>query len=128
MEMLKSSKLYVREILQNFITNSIKYTEKGSITISAKPKENGVMFEVRDTGIGISKSDQTKLFQKFFRADDPRTQKNSGTGLGLYVTMKLAKLIKAEISMQSELNKGSTFSIFVPNMEIPKSQSQRQSV
>ncbi len=117
LELLHSSSLYVREILQNFITNAIKYTEKGSITIGAKPAEGGVSFTVSDTGIGISKNDQEQVFNKFFRSEDFRTRKNSGTGLGLYVTRKLSKLIKAEINLESTLNQGSTFTIFIPNFE-----------
>lgn len=116
LEILKSSKLYVREVLQNFITNAIKYTETGNVTVEAHKAKNGVMFEVSDTGIGISKADKQKVFDKFFRSEDFRTRKNNGTGLGLYVTMKLAKLIHAEIDLTSELNKGSTFSVFVPNL------------
>jgi signal transduction histidine kinase len=57
------------------------------------------------------------VFDKFFRSEDYRTRKNNGTGLGLYVTMKLARLIHAEIEMESELNKGSTFKIFIPNLK-----------
>jgi signal transduction histidine kinase len=117
LELLKSSRLYVREILQNFITNAIKYTETGSVTIGANTKEGGVEFFVTDTGIGISKVDQQKVFDKFFRSEDYRTRQNSGTGLGLYVTMKLTRLIHAEISVESELNKGSTFIIFIPNLK-----------
>lgn len=117
LEILSSSKLYVREILQNFITNSIKYTEKGIVTIGAKMVAKGAQFSVSDTGIGISKSDQEQIFDKFFRSEDYRTRSSSGTGLGLYVTMKLARLIHADISMKSELNKGSTFTIFIPNLQ-----------
>ncbi len=117
LSLLKSSRLYVREILQNFVTNALKYSEKGSVTIGARQKNNGVEFYVSDTGIGISKSDQQKVFDKFFRSEDFRTRKNNGTGLGLYVTMKLARLLHAEIILESELNKGSTFTIFVPNLE-----------
>jgi two-component system, OmpR family, phosphate regulon sensor histidine kinase PhoR len=117
LELLKSSKLYVREILQNFITNSLKYTEKGGVTLGAKPKDNGVLFTVRDTGIGISKGDQERVFDKFFRSEDFRTRKTNGTGLGLYVTMKLSQLIHADINVESELNKGSTFSIYIPNLQ-----------
>src|SRR3989344_1945176 len=119
LEILRSSKIYVREILQNFVTNAVKYTQKGGVTIAAFAKPTGVLFEIRDTGIGISVGDQRKLFDKFFRADDPRTQKESGTGLGLYVTMKLSKLIGAELDVHSELNQGSTFSIFIPNLNLP---------
>jgi two-component system phosphate regulon sensor histidine kinase PhoR len=117
LELLSSSRLYVREILQNFVTNAIKYTEKGSVTVGAKVKKGGVEFYVHDTGIGIDKPDREKIFDKFFRSEDFRTRKNSGTGLGLYVTMKLARLIHAEIDMESQINKGSTFKIFVPNLK-----------
>jgi PAS domain S-box-containing protein len=117
LELLQSGKLYVREVLQNFITNSLKYTEKGSITIGAEAAQSGVIFTVSDTGIGISKSDQEKIFDKFFRSEDFRTRQTSGTGLGLYVTMKLARLLHADISVESELNHGSTFTIMIPNLK-----------
>jgi PAS domain S-box-containing protein len=113
---LQSSKLYVREILQNFITNALKYTETGAVTLSAETADKGVRFIVKDTGIGISKPDQEKIFDKFFRSEDFRTRKTNGTGLGLYVTLKLARLIHADIDVESELNKGSTFTIFIPHL------------
>lgn len=114
---LMSSRLYVREILQNFVTNAIKYTQNGSVKISAEIAQNGITFKVSDTGIGISKTDQEKVFDKFFRSEDFRTREANGTGLGLYVTMKLANLLHAKIDLTSELNKGSTFSIFIPNLQ-----------
>jgi len=116
LELINSSKMYVKEVLQNFITNALKYTEQGNITIDAKKTQNGAVFTVSDTGIGISRNDQAKIFSKFFRSEDYRTRKTSGTGLGLYVTLKLAKLIHAEISVNSELNKGSVFTINMPNL------------
>jgi len=117
LELLQSNKLYTREILQNFITNAIKYTDKGQVVIHAVPDPKGVRFAVEDTGIGISKADQERVYDKFFRSEDYRTRQSSGTGLGLYVTLKLARLIHAELDLQSELNKGSIFSIFVPNLK-----------
>ncbi len=116
LETLYSCKLYIHEILHNFITNSIKYTERGSVTICAKPNENGVSFIVSDTGIGMSRSDQQKIFHKFFRSEDYRTRASSGTGLGLYITQKLASLLHAEIIATSELNHGSIFTLNVPNL------------
>jgi two-component system, OmpR family, phosphate regulon sensor histidine kinase PhoR len=116
LEVLTSSKLYVREILQNFITNSIKYTSEGYITIGARAEDKGVKFSISDTGIGISKGDQEKVFDKFFRSEDYRTRQSNGTGLGLYVTIKLTRLIHAEVNLESELNKGSTFTVYVPNL------------
>jgi two-component system phosphate regulon sensor histidine kinase PhoR len=112
-----SSKLYVEEILQNFVTNSLKYTREGSVTVVASQQPTGIMFSVIDTGIGISKTDQHKLFEKFFRSEDYRTRESGGTGLGLYVTLKLAKRIGAKITVQSELNHGSTFHVIVPSAQ-----------
>lgn len=117
LELLQTSRLYTKEILQNFITNAIKYTETGSVTIGARSKSGGTEFYVSDTGIGISKADQEKVFDKFFRSEDFRTRQNNGTGLGLYVTMKLARLLHAEIGVESEINKGSTFTVFIPNLQ-----------
>ena len=117
LELLHSSKLYVQEILQNFITNAIKYTQEGSVTIHAKARKDGVEFAVSDTGIGISKGDQPRVFDKFFRSEDYHTREQNGTGLGLHVTRKLSELAQAKISLESELGKGSTFTIFFPNLK-----------
>ena len=112
---LHTSKLYMQEILQNFITNALKYTKEGSVTITAETDSRGqAIFKIKDTGIGISKSDQKHLFEKFFRSEDYRTRESSGTGLGLYLVKKLAEQLKAKISLQSRLNFGSTFTISIP--------------
>jgi len=108
------SRLYTREILQNFVTNAIKYTEKGTVLIKAAADRQGVSLSVSDNGIGIDQQEQRKLFTKFFRSQDSRVRKISGTGLGLYVSAKLAKLMGGSISMTSELNRGSTFSLHLP--------------
>jgi PAS domain S-box-containing protein len=117
LELLYSSHLYVKEILQNFVTNALKYTTRGSVTIEAKKTDKGVCFKVIDTGIGISKPDQEKVFDKFFRSEDYRTRQAKGTGLGLYVTIKLSRLIHADIKLDSELDQGSTFSIYIPDLK-----------
>ena len=117
---LSTSRLYVREILQNFVTNAIKYTEKGGIIVTAEPKAGGVELAVTDTGLGIGRNEQAKLFEKFFRSSDWRVKKINGTGLGLYVTLKLAKLIGGKLTFDSELGRGSTFKIFVPNLKAPE--------
>ncbi|MCA9325678.1 PAS domain S-box protein [Candidatus Saccharibacteria bacterium] len=114
---LRSSLLYVREVLQNFVTNSLKYTEHGGVSISAVQSGNGIKFVVKDTGIGISRQDQKRIFDKFFRSEDFRTRSTNGTGLGLYVTAKLAKLLQADIKVSSQLNRGSEFEVTVPNID-----------
>jgi len=112
---VKVSRLYLHELLQNFITNSIKYTREGSVTLKITKHDGNVFFEVSDTGIGISKSDQAKVFDKFYRSEDYRTRETSGTGLGLYVTRKLAKKMDTVIELKSRLNHGSTFGFRLPS-------------
>jgi two-component system phosphate regulon sensor histidine kinase PhoR len=109
-----ASRLYLHELLQNFITNAIKYTKEGSVTLTIEKKEDTIHFTVKDTGIGISKADQAKIFQKFYRSEDYRTRETGGTGLGLYVATKLAKKLGCQIDMTSRLNHGSSFSIHLP--------------
>lgn len=108
------SRLYLEELLQNFITNSIKYTKKGSVKLVATRSHDQITFSVKDTGIGISKSEQAKVFDKFYRSEDYRTRETGGTGLGLYVVTKLARKMGTEISLKSRLNHGSTFSFTLP--------------
>ncbi len=108
------SRLYIEELLQNFITNAIKYTKEGGVTISARRKADEITFAVKDTGIGISKSEQARVFEKFYRSEDYRTRETGGTGLGLYVSTKLAKKLGTQIELTSRLNYGSTFSFTLP--------------
>lgn len=116
---MRTSKLYLEEILQNLITNALKYTHEGSITISTKNQPNGdLAITVKDTGIGISKYDQKRIFQKFYRSEDYRTRETSGTGLGLYVCKKLAEKLKVQITFESRLNHGSSFGIVIPKQQL----------
>jgi two-component system sensor histidine kinase VicK len=105
-----ASRLYLHELLQNFVTNSIKYTKEGGVTLRAHRNGSTLTFEVKDTGIGISKADQAKVFKKFYRSEDYRTRETGGTGLGLYVAVKLAKKLGTTIQLSSRLNHGSSFS------------------
>jgi signal transduction histidine kinase len=109
-----ASRLYFKELVQNFVTNAIKYTKEGSVTIEVKKVGKKIHFNVIDTGIGISKSDQKRVFEKFFRSEDYRTRETGGTGLGLYVAVKLSKKLGTVIEMTSRLNHGSTFGFSLP--------------
>lgn len=115
-----SSRLYVEEMLQNFVTNAIKYTAEGTITIEVKRVPTGVEFAVSDTGIGISKADQKHIFEKFYRSEDFRTRETSGTGLGLYVVAKLMNKLGTKVEVTSRLNHGSRFSFVIPDNSQPK--------
>jgi PAS domain S-box-containing protein len=106
---ISASPLYLKELLQNFVTNAIKYTKEGGITVIVKAASGKLSFNVRDTGIGLSKSDQAHIYEKFWRSEDYRTRETGGTGLGLYVATKLAKKLGTKIEMTSRLNHGSTF-------------------
>jgi signal transduction histidine kinase len=108
---VKTSRLYLEELLQNFITNAIKYTKEGKVLLAIKKSDGKVIFAVKDSGIGISKSDQAKIFDKFYRSEDYRTRETGGTGLGLYVAAKLARKIGTKIEVKSRLNHGSVFTI-----------------
>ena len=111
---VNESLLYLKELLQNFVTNAIKYTQKGGVVLAVKRSGDNLEFSVKDTGIGISRSDQQHLFQKFWRSEDYRTRETGGTGLGLYVSQKLARKLNTTIEFKSRLNHGSTFSFTIP--------------
>ena len=114
---INSSELYIREVLQNFITNALKYSEKGIVTIIAQPAEEGsISVSVKDRGIGMSNHDLKHIFEKFYRSEDYRTRQSSGTGLGLYITGKLIKMLNAKLEVQSKLNEGSTFTVTIPSL------------
>jgi len=108
------SRLYVEELLQNFITNAIKYTKEGTVTMIATQTKGVVTFAVKDSGIGISRGEQARIFDKFYRSEDYRTRETAGTGLGLYVSTKLASKLATRINLTSRLNHGSTFSFELP--------------
>lgn len=111
---ITTSRLYLEELLQNFITNAIKYTQKGSVTIKARRAAGDIEFAVKDTGIGIGKADLKHVFEKFYRSEDYRTRETSGTGLGLYVAQKLLHKLGAKVEVTSRLDHGSTFSFTLP--------------
>ncbi len=110
-----TSRLYLEEILQNVIGNAIKYTTQGGVSIDVKPdSRKTICLSVTDTGIGISKNDQERVFDKFFRSEDPLTRQTGGTGLGLYISSKLASRIGSQISISSAPGKGTTVSVVIP--------------
>jgi PAS domain S-box-containing protein len=102
------------EIFSNLITNSIKFTEKGEITITCKRKGKFVLFKISDTGIGIKKDKIPHLFEKFYQAGNPLSNKYGGSGLGLSITKQLLELQGGEIKVKSTYGRGSTFTIKLP--------------
>jgi two-component system sensor histidine kinase VicK len=99
-------------ILQNMISNAIKYSHDGSnVTIHVQEKDTSLSISVEDHGIGIPKKDQSKIFEKLFRADNAREVDTDGNGLGLYIAKIAADVIHVKIDVQSEEGKGTTFTL-----------------
>ncbi len=104
----------ISQILRNFISNSLKFTERGEVRVSASVAGDDVAFSVADTGIGIAPEDQQRIFQDFAQVDHPIQRRVKGTGLGLPLSKKLATLLGGEVTVQSQPGIGSTFSVQVP--------------
>jgi signal transduction histidine kinase len=104
----------IKQILVNLLSNAIKFTEVGSIALKVQRKENRLEFCVIDTGIGIKKADQEKLFQPFQQINSPLSRKYKGTGLGLTLSRKLAQLHGGDLTLVSEQGKGSCFTLNLP--------------
>jgi signal transduction histidine kinase len=104
----------IKQVLNNLLSNSIKFTEKGKISVCASVHEGTLQIEVRDTGIGISEEFSNNIFKKFTQADQSTSRKHSGSGLGLSIAKQLCLLMKGEICVESQLNKGSTFWFQIP--------------
>jgi two-component system sensor histidine kinase VicK len=96
------------------VSNAIKYTEKGNITIGTKHEDDTVHVIVRDTGMGIKAEDMKKLFQVFEQLDGPRDKKKGGTGLGLAISDEIILAHKGKIWAESQVGKGSAFHFTIP--------------
>ena len=111
---LRGDSLRLGQILINFASNAVKFTEKGSVVVrvrQAEEDEQGLLlrFEVQDTGIGLTPEQIGKLFQSFSQADTSTTRKYGGTGLGLAISKKLVGMMGGEVGVSSVPGKGSTF-------------------
>jgi len=102
-----------KQVLVNFVSNAIKFTNRGEIEIKIVKKDEAVEMSVRDTGIGIRKEDMDKLFKAFSQIHTPGRTKE-GTGLGLYLSKKIAILLGGDITAESEFGKGSVFTFTLP--------------
>ncbi len=105
----------LEQILKNLLSNAVKFTEKGqvSLTVSAQPG-TGIVFSVRDSGIGIAADQQQSIFEAFHQADGTTNRRYGGTGLGLSISRDLAQLLGGQISVDSSEGKGSVFSLILP--------------
>ncbi len=114
----------LRQILNNLLSNALKFTEKGFVEIGyLLPNKATILFYVQDTGIGIAPEKTTLIFDRFRQADDSTTRKYGGTGLGLAISRKLIQLMGGQIWVESELGKGATFFFSLPLIIPSKSET-----
>ena len=111
-----SDRQKVKQILINLLSNALKFTHHGGVTISAKAdkRDRTVQLSVTDTGIGIAQVDQDKIFEDFRQLDNSPTRAYGGTGLGLSICRRLAQMLDGRISVQSQMGRGSTFTLTLP--------------
>jgi PAS domain S-box-containing protein len=112
---LETEPQILRNILESFISNAINYSYKGQeVVLDVKEESLALVFSVKDSGIGIPKEEQSKMFEKFYRASNAKKFKPDGTGLGLYIASMLARKLDGKISFESEEGKGSVFYLQMP--------------
>ena len=116
----------VSQILRNFVSNALKFTERGEVRVSARyDKGNGtVTFTVSDSGVGIAADDQERIFEEFTQLEHPAQSKFKGTGLGLPLCRKLAELLGGKIELESEVGVGSKFSLTLPQCYVGETEEQ----
>ena len=106
---------YMKQLLLNLIDNAIKYTPNGGkVIVKQFTKDNNIIIEVIDNGMGIPKEDQSKIFQRFYRVDKARSRSIGGTGLGLAITKHIVNSLNGSISVESEFGEGSKFIVKLP--------------
>ncbi|MEO0517492.1 MAG: response regulator [Cyanobacteria bacterium P01_A01_bin.116] len=121
----------LRQVIVNLLSNAIKFTDLGSVRVSVSDQvtqtANGpnheILISVADTGCGISAEGQTLIFDPFHQADQKVTRRHAGTGLGLAITHSLIKMMKGEITLDSQVNVGSTFTVMLPR-KVERAHSQ----
>jgi CheY-like chemotaxis protein/CHASE3 domain sensor protein len=114
----------LEQVLKNLLSNALKFTERGAVSLHIQGAGDRVRFAVRDSGIGIAQHQQGIIFEAFRQADGTTNRKYGGTGLGLSISRELARLLGGDISVSSEPGQGSTFTIDIPQVYVGPSAEQ----
>lgn len=117
--LLKTDVLKVKQILVNLLSNAVKFTEKGEVSVTVTQKGHMIAFAVKDSGIGIESKNFTKVFEEFQQIDSSNTRKYKGTGLGLPISRRLARVLGGDLTVESAIGHGSTFTLEIPQ-EFPE--------
>ncbi len=111
---LETDDAKLRRILRNLVANAVKFTHQGGVTIRVRSRESGASISVADTGIGIAARDQRRIFEPFVQVDGSNARRYGGTGLGLSIVQRLAMILGATVSLESEPERGSNFTLLLP--------------
>ena len=111
---LNTDTLKIKQILLNLLSNAAKFTEEGAITVIAKKQNDMISISVKDDGIGIEAKNLDRVFEEFQQIDSSNSRKYKGTGLGLAIAKNYARLLGGDLSVHSEIGKGSTFTLVIP--------------
>ena len=117
-QVIQANPMMIDRLIRNLIVNAIQYNKpKGVVKINLKPKPEALFLSIQDSGIGIAQEDLPHIFDRFYRVDPSRSRLSGGTGLGLAIVRHIAELYKAEITVESEVAKGSCFIVSFPKTE-----------
>ena len=105
---------WLKVILKNLIANAVKFTPRGSVTVAARRRDDGVEISVDDTGIGIPADALPIIFERFRQVDSSTTRSYGGVGLGLYIVQRSVEMLAGNITVESEVGVGSTFRVWLP--------------
>lgn len=108
----------IHQLVNNLMSNAVKYNrENGRVQVTVKQEANNLLIAVADTGIGIPKASQGRVFERFYRVDKGRSKKMGGTGLGLSIVKHIVQFYNGSISLESQVNVGTTITVRLPNKE-----------
>ncbi|MDH5446798.1 MAG: transporter substrate-binding domain-containing protein [Gammaproteobacteria bacterium] len=126
-ETVFSDQTLVEQVLRNYLSNAIRYTKSGEVSVTCEQDDESVTVSVTDTGIGITEEEQKNIFDEFYQLNNPERDRSKGLGLGLTIVQRTARLLGHPISVQSQPGKGSTFSITLRRSVVSVEDSQTES-